>query len=129
MNQPDINDESTGYSIPQRLKTLLADRRFGNTTWMPLGLPPCSGSISVHLNQKMFWALAVPFEKQNDLWGGEVLLTFPPLFPEKSMTFLPPKAALDTLHILESTCGYRQVSAGVCPWEAVKSWSKSGQHS
>lgn len=37
------------------------------------------------------------------------------------------KGALDMGQVQGATCGSGQVSAGVCPWEAVKSWSKSGR--
>lgn len=37
-NQPDVNDESTMYDIPRRLKILLADRVSGNTTRTPSDL-------------------------------------------------------------------------------------------
>lgn len=127
MNQPDVNDESTVYNIHRRLKTLLADTAFRNTMQTPLDLhiPKCLCKRVSHNRCSGLLLFVAPFEYQNDLEGVEVPLTFPGQFQFSSSLKLP-KGALDTVQVLESTCGSGQVSAGVSLWKAVKSWSESG---
>ena len=38
MNQPDVNDESTMYNIPQRLKIVLANKEYLEIPHTPLDL-------------------------------------------------------------------------------------------
>lgn len=131
MNQPDAIDEPTTCESRGR------GTRSPPSVWRhradPAGPASTPNTRAEASQRQMFRAHAVshPFWITTRFAGSRGSPRFSPTAAEESASLHPHckllRGARDTGQVLGATCGPGQVSAGACPWEAVKSRSKSGR--